>query len=214
LDFIAGPVSLHHAAEAYTPFSDEEVRRLERFTDRVRALGNSSFFEHPGHRMKATFTQGYVFDVRVDSPGEEAVRAVMPLFRELYTDENPTSARAVLNILRRHARARGTVASKAVLREMESLRNALTERKQSDPRAAFLEEGREGPRPPREIIDVWLNGEYFHFDEPKAVELAEGGGAVEPMRMILHSAVRDFAQVWKHIAVRVEAALDEESLRR
>lgn len=96
MDFIAGPVSLHHAAEAYTPFSDEEVRRLERFTDRVRALGNSSFFEHPGHRMKATFTQGYVFDVRVDSPGEEAVRAVMPLFRELYTDENPTSARAVL----------------------------------------------------------------------------------------------------------------------
>ena len=30
--------------------------------------------------------------------------------------------------------------------------------------------------------------------------------------MMLHSAVRDFAQIWQHIAARVEAALAEEKL--
>lgn len=205
-------VSLTAPPKAYDTFTEEEVLRLRRFSRQVRELERSSFFKHPGHQIKATLVgSGQAREIRVDSPGEEAVRAVVLIFRELYTDSNETSARAVLNILERRARTHGTIASGQVRHELKELRDELTHRKRVDPRMGLLVEGREGPVPPNESIDLLLNGDYFHYDEDKAEDLTHPI-TVEMRRAALHSAIRDFAILWKHVADRVDAVLVVPSL--
>lgn len=207
------PPSVRLTSLAYTPFAEAELRRLDRFLRQSRALRDSSFFAHPGHRMKALVGVTGVSNLRVDSPGEEAVRATVPIFRELFVDTNRTSAIAVLKMLDGHARARNTVASKEVVQELRALRGELRKRRKADRRSYVLEEGRTGPIPPDEIISLWLNGEYLHFDEGKANALSADTTVGELYRMSLHSALRDFCELWEQVAFRAEAVLRDPSLR-
>lgn len=209
---------LAQPGDIYTPFSTLEVRRLQRYVDRVNQLRESSFFEHPGHRMKGTLVGvGVVQNLRVDSPGEEAVRAVVGLFRELYVDSNETSAKAVLGILDRHARLRRCALATQAREELRTFRDRLTNRKLKDPYGVYLEEEPSGSalveRPPSQIVDLWLNGEYLHYDLEKADQLGELEPATEMMRMTLHSAIRDYAREWSAIARFTAVALRELSLQ-
>jgi hypothetical protein len=105
------------------------------------------------------------------------------------------------------------VASREAIAELRALRAALRSRRRADPRSYALEEGRPGAIPPHEIIDLWLNGEYMHFDEEKAEILSVDTTVGELYRMTLHSALRDFRWLWEQVAFRVEAVLEEPSLR-
>ena len=211
------PSALARPADVYTPFDQGEVRRLRRFVDRVDALGASAFIAHPGYRMKGTLVAaGVLENLRVDSPGEEAVRAVLPLFRELYTDSNPTSAMSALRVLDRRARTRGAPDSLAARNEIRTWRRSLRDRRDHDPYGVLLEEDRLGcsvERAPSYIIDLWFNGEYFHFDDEKAGELGDNEPVTEMMRMSLHSAIRDFTRTWTAIGRFTTVALQEPTLR-
>ena len=128
--------------DIYAPFNARELRRLRRFLNRVEALHTSSFFAHPAYQMKGelSLATGIVENVRVDSPGEEAVRAVMPMFRELYTDSNPTSAVAVLRLLDGHVRMLGSSLTIQARDELQAWKDDLVNRKTHDPRGLYLEE--------------------------------------------------------------------------
>src|SRR4051794_28070794 len=98
------------AATTYAPFDAEQRRRLKRFVRNVSVLEGSSFFAHPGYQMKVWPQEDGSVRFAVDSPGEEAVRAVMGTFRKLYNEneKGKTSANHALNILIERAAASGT----------------------------------------------------------------------------------------------------------
>lgn len=197
-------------AIAYAAFDDRELLRLKRFVRQVDRLRSFSFFAHPAHRMRGTFVSGVVVDLRADSPSDEAISAVMPPFRELYNEPNPTSGDRILKLLGHHAYGGHGEQREAVLSSLRSIRKEIEWRRRHDPRGSLLEEDRHGvfvARTPRSVIDAWLNGEYFHFDEEKALELVEGEPATEMMKTTLLSAIHYFANLWAHARNAVVIAL-------
>lgn len=203
------------AGSIYAPFEAEEVRRMRRFVDQVDRLRGFSFFEHPSHRMKATFAGGVVCSVRADAPGTEATYAVVPIFRELYNPRNSTSADQILGLLTRHAHDRASGLRDEAIADLRGLRDGLKWRRKVDPRGSLLEENPDRTvvaRTPESIIDTWLNGEYLHFDEPKAAEIIEGHPTTEMMRFMLLSAIRDFSTIWGHVRNAAFAAMQGRSL--
>jgi hypothetical protein len=202
--------------EAFAPFDAAETRRLRRFANRVEQLRGSSFFETPGHQITATYAGGGLFNIRAESAGDEAVRAVIGLFRELYTDSEPTSAMSALKLLESHARSAGRDRNERLIEQLRALRTAIKARRQQDPRGVFLEEQADGGTaavPPDQIIDMWLYGEHLHYDPAKADRIEEHEGITEMLRFSLESAIRDFTDFWGKIAELAAAVIDTPALR-
>lgn len=201
--------------EAFAPFDAAETRRLRRFVKRVEQLRGSSFFETPGHQITATYAGGGQFNIRAESAGDEAVRAVVGPFRELYTDSEPTSAMSALKLLESHARAADRECNERLIEQLRAVRRAIKERRQRDPRGVFLEEQADGGSaavPPHQIIDTWLYGEYLHYDPAKADRIEEHEGITEMLRFSLESAIRDFTEFWARIAELAGAVVDTPEL--
>lgn len=122
---------------------------------------------------------GQAWEIRPSGPDQEAVKAVIGDFRQLWTDHRPTSAMSVLKILRGSAKRRGSAAGAELVSQLEVFRRRLLERKSVDPGGKMLVEGEFGESreiAPEEIIDSWLNGEYLHDDLEKADQLGLGEG--------------------------------------
>jgi hypothetical protein len=201
--------------EAFVPFDHIETRRLRRFVKRVEQLRESSFFDTPGHRIMATFTGGRISNVRAQSAGDEAVRAVIGPFRELYSDSEPTSAMATLKLLEGHARAADRNRNQELIGQLRALRTRIKERRQRDPRGVLLEEQPDGGSAavtPHESIVTWLYGEHLHYDLAKADRLEEHQAMTEMLLFILESAIRDFAHLWGRIVALTAAILDTPEL--
>jgi len=202
-------------AEAFAPFDAAETRRLRRFVRRIEQLRGSSFFETPGHRITATYAGGGLFNIRAESAGDEAVRAVIGPFRELYTDSEPTSAMAALKLLEGHARAADRDRNERLIKHLRALRTAIKKRRQQDPRGVSLDEQADGGSaavPPRQIIDMWLYGEHLHYDLAKADRIEEHEVISEMLGFSLESAIRDFTDLWGEIVTLVAAVVDTPEL--
>lgn len=203
--------------EVFAPFSDAERRVLERFLRKIDALKASSFAQTES-ALRATPLPGVTaaggpaWKVGVEGPSEESVKAAVVDFRQFHTDQNLSSAARVLNVLKASAKRRGTDAGQRMTGRLRDLGKSLEERARRDPRATVLDE-RYGEMSPREIIDLWLNGEYFHDDAEKAAEVSpDGGAAVEFLRWSLHSAIRDYIAYWKGIGELVSVVLKHPGL--
>ena len=205
----------------FMPLGGQDRWSVERFVRKVDALNESEFSRStsavrgtliPGE----TFLGGPAWQIGVDGPGEAAVKAVIGDFRQLYGDHNRASAAKVLKILQRSAHARGTDAGRDMIAKLKGLRNALRDRRERDPRGKLLEETRSGAmveRPPRDIIDTWFNGEYFHDEPELAAQLGpDGHAAAEMMRLSLHTAIRDHLAYWNALREVAVAVLQDPAL--
>ena len=203
------PIFSTDAAKTYAPFDAGQRRLLSEFVRNVSVLQGSSFFAHPGYQIKIWPQEDGSVRFAVDSPGEEAVRAVMGTFRKLYNEneKGKTSANHALNVLIERAAASGTPEGVEVVKELRAMRKHLFERRKTDARGYILVEGDE-PTTPGEIIDLWLNAEYIHGDEEGRALLDESPNLTEIYRMPLHNALRDFCETWGALALVVAAALE------
>lgn len=205
----------------FSPLSADERWALERFVSKVDGLNASSFAKSetklrgtmiPG----ASYLGGPAWQIGVDGPEEEAVKAVVGDFRQLYTDSNNASAAKVLKILQNSAYARGTDAGREMIGRLRALRKALQNRRKRDPRGKMLEEDGSGgsvERSPADIIKTWFNGEYFHDEPQLAAELSPGGHAgVEMMRLSLQTAIRDYLAYWTALRDFAAAVLKDPAL--
>jgi hypothetical protein len=205
----------------FSPISADDRWVLQRFVSKVDALNASSFRDSetklrataiPG----ATYLGGPAWHMRVEGPDEQAVKAVVGDFRQLYTDSSNASAMKVLKILQAAGYQRGTDASREMIEQLRALRGVLKQRKKFDPRGKLLEEDPAGgsvERTPDDTIQTWFNGEYLHDDHECAVELApQGAASVEMMRLSLQSAMRDYLSYWTLIRNLAAAVLKDSAL--
>jgi hypothetical protein len=212
---LASKAIFSRPAELYSPFDDDERERLSRLVRQVDRLRSYSFFAHPPHRMSATFVGGVAVDVRADAPPDEAMSAVAMLFRELYDDHSATSAVQILKLLSKHVHSRASDLQAEAVADLRAIRRAIAHRCRVDPRGVILEELADGScvaRSPATVIDLWLNGEYYHFDRAKAAELAPDHPLTEAMRVTLLSAIWDLANLWAHTRNAAFSVLREPAL--
>jgi hypothetical protein len=202
---------------AFAQLDEADAKDVARFIRRFDALAGSEFMKHPiglnGELLPGVSPTGDpAWNVSVRLPPEESVKPIIGDFRMLYTDTNQCSAMRVLRILSRSASARGTSEGRDAIEALRDIRQQLQERRKSDPAGKILETSQDGSlveRPPKDIIDVWFNGEYFHDDRELAEQLLPAGSMnVEMLRMTLHNAIRDYVRIWRAIRNTADGLLD------
>lgn len=168
---------LREPTKVYTPFDGRETRILRRFVTQVEELAKCTFFEASGGQLRIA---GGEEGMRTELPyaGEEALRAMLPIFRSLYLHNEPASARTVLRVLKQHAHARGGEHTDVAITTLKGWEQGLRQVVRTDPVIALTHEHQRADGTvekrdltPAYVIDLWLNGEYFHWDEAKAQEL-------------------------------------------
>jgi hypothetical protein len=209
-------------SDLFAPLTATERKRLRRFVRKANELAGSRFAQtRPELTVKMlpgqTEAGGQAWEVRPSGADQEAVKAVDGDFRQLWTDSNPTSAASVLSILKNAAKRRGSKASREVIKELRKFGRRLEERGRTDPRGKMLVEvefGVSREMEPREIINLWLKGEYLHDDLDKADELGldEESAMSALTQHSLQSAISDYISYWSVLANLVAKVLGEPAL--
>jgi hypothetical protein len=150
---------LRYPAEIYAPFNEGDAARLRTYVRLVDDLVGSSFFEAAkdmsltiGAEMEGPASEELTY------PGEEAVRAVVAPFRQLYNHREPSSYDAVLNLLSDHVHDRESLRQAEAQEALRDLKKWKREALRFQGFAMNLN----GWRPaPKDIIDLFFNGLYF-----------------------------------------------------
>jgi len=168
---------LRLADQIYSPFGPRETRRLRNYVSDVGELVASAFFQPGEQKLTLSAKMGGPLLSTLVYPGEEAVRAVVGLFRQLYNHHEPTSYDQIIKLLSRHAHERGSqhrdvaVAELKALREWEkdALRPTIAlkwQHAQPDGSIAHEED-----LTPEVLIDLFLHGKYLHKGNDKSDKL-------------------------------------------
>ena len=165
------------AAEIYSPFDVRESRRLRSYIADVEELVGSAFFHKGEQKLTLSAEMGGELHSVLTYPGEEAVRAVVGLFRQLYNHREPTSYHQILKLLSQHVHERGSEHRDAAVAELKSLREWEKEALQPvialkwkharpDGSIAYEED-----LTPEVLIDLFLHGKYLHKGNEKSDKL-------------------------------------------
>jgi hypothetical protein len=168
---------LRLAADIYTPFGAQETRRLRGYIADVEELVGSTFFQPGEQKLTLSAELGGPLRSSLTYPGEEAVRAVVGLFRQLYNHHEPTSYHQILKLLSRHAHERGSEHRDAAVAELKALRE--WEKEALRPTIALKWQharpdgsiAHEEDLTPEVLIDLFLHGKYLHKGNDKSDKL-------------------------------------------
>jgi hypothetical protein len=203
------------------PFEPLEVRRLRRFHKQVEKLSSYRFLRDSAGPMQlqGTMAGGQINDIRYIGPDREALDAVAPAFRELYGEgrRNHGSGSSISQMVRANALSAGTEPGRQLAAQLEDFGRALNRRSRRDPRIGLIFEnpgpvGSSSLLSPRRAIDLFFNGEVFHYELAKADEFEDMPLAEQGIVMMVHSAIRDFVPLWKKLDRLIWAILSEQHL--
>ncbi len=169
---------LRKAADIYASFDVRETRRLRDFVADVEALVSSSFFQPGNQTLKISGEAGQPVQSNLQYPGEEAVRAIVGLFRQLYNHREPTSYHQILKLLSEHAHQRNSAGRDLVIADLRKLRDC-----EKEALAPTIDLKWQHVRPdgstyeeqltPEVLIDLFLHGKYLHKGNEKSAKLAD-----------------------------------------
>lgn len=215
----------HDAArlsDFFAPLTAAERTRLRRFLRKAAELAGSRFAaSKPELRARIlpgqTEAGGQAWEIVPSGADQEAVKAASGDFRQLWTDSNRSSAASAMSILKNAAKRNGSDKSRKMIANLREFGEELKERGRTDPRGKVLTEADGGgsrEMPPREIINLWLNGEYLHDDLDKANELGldEESAMAALTQFSLQSAIFDYISYWSALAKLVRQVLEDPAL--
>lgn len=168
---------LRRAEEIYTPFDGRDTRRLRTYVADVEDLVGSTFFQPGEQKLTISAEMGGPLQSKLVYPGEEAVRAVIGLFRQLYNHREPTSYHQILKLLGRHANERASPLRDAAVTQLKTLRE--WEKEALRPTIALRWQharpdgsiAHEEDLTPEVLIDLFLHGKYLHKGNEKSDKL-------------------------------------------
>lgn len=192
---------LRLAAEIYSPFDARETQRLRTYVADVEELVGSAFFQPGEQKLTLSAEMGGPLQSTLVYPGEEAVRAVVGLFRQLYNHHEPTSYHQIIKLLSRHAHEHGSEHRDAAVAELKALREwekdalrpttALTwHHARPDGTIAYEEE-----LTPEVLIDLFLHGKYLHKGNEKSDKL-DAWPLTHVAQQVFFSAMTALSQVF------------------
>jgi hypothetical protein len=200
---------LRYPAEIYAPFDEGEVFWLRTYVRLVTELTDSSFF-NTAKDMSLTIgaETGSPLSEELEYPGEEAVRAIVGPFRQLYNHNERSSFDAVLGILSHRVRERPSPRQRAALDDLRGLKKWKKQALRHQGFAMNLSGWRPGPR---DIIDLFFNALYFHPDHEKARVLT-GDVPEAVLRFEFLTTVQVLTKAFVVGRQAVQLALDEPSV--
>lgn len=191
---------LHQATKIYAPFDSRETRRLRQYVADVEELVGSSFFS-AGEKLTLTSELGGPLQTQLTYPGEEAVRAIVGLFRQLYNHHEPTSYRQILKLLTKHAGEKEGSLREQAVEELRGLRAWEKEALRPTVQLNMQTTGPDGAvvsaeeLTPAVLIDLFLHGRYLHKGNEKSDKLNAWPLAHVAQHSFL-GAIRSLSQVW------------------
>jgi hypothetical protein len=164
------------ASEIYSPFDRQESRRLRQYVADVEEFVGSRFFDSGEQSVTVSWEQGGPLKSEIVYPGEEAVRAVVGLFRQLYSPGEPTSFISIMKLLSSHVHTRDSVYRDAALSDLKELRKWPQE--ELRPHVGMTMRTRRADASievenytPTLLIDLFLHGKYLHKGNEKSDRL-------------------------------------------
>lgn len=160
---------LDHPLEIYSRFDARESALLHGFVSDVEAITESAFFRNPGGSLQIKFAGNEPLTTQLEYAGEEAVRAVVGLFRQLYDHKEPTSFTSMYKILAANVRRRESLLQRDALDALRDLRDEEKARLRRTQGVTLVVNGVE--LTPRVLIDLFLHGRYLHKGNEKSARL-------------------------------------------
>ncbi|HEX3804789.1 MAG TPA: hypothetical protein VHV75_18335 [Solirubrobacteraceae bacterium] len=199
---------LERPADIYGPFTAAERTTLMTFVADVRRLGKMRFFDQVPRSASLNWgAEGP--QATMDEPDDEAVRAVVSAFRQIYASDEPTSAARTLSILKRSVRARSGADQADALEAIRDLKMWLNEiLDYGIGMGISFDDGQHQDRvDAKRILDTYFHGKYLHSGNAKAA-LARRLDNLEPWpRYTLYRVMWKLARAYWIIANVAEFAL-------
>jgi hypothetical protein len=168
---------LEHVAAIYAPFDAAEARRLRTYVEDMETITGMAFFANPTRSMRIEGGTVQPVTVKLNDIDDEAVHAVMGLFRSLYVPSEPTSYRSIMKLLKRHlCESQHREACFHALRDLERWEKEVM----ASSMVRFSLNGT--PISTHEIITKFLYAQYSHKDGDKGEWLDTFGVAREALR--------------------------------
>lgn len=188
------------ASEIYSPFDVRETRRLRQYIADVEELTGSAFFQPSDRRLTLSAVAGGSLESTLAYPGEEAVRAVVGLFRQLYNHREPTSYHQALKLLGEHVHQRDSDHRSAATAELKALREWEKDALRPTVGLHWQHRGLDGSvgseeLTPAVLIDLFLHGRYLHKGNEKSDKL-DAWPLAHLAQHRFFGAMLDLARVW------------------
>ena len=206
--------------EAYTPFSPLEIKRLQRYADRVHAFEQTDFARVKTIGLTLTGEVGKETTATVSGFTDQVLKQALMELRPLWLQEEVAGFQQSQAVVKRHAYEKGMDAGREAIehvrnhtRYLDSILNGPTPIELGEIRVG--QNGQivdEEEVTPRRIFEDFLNGVYFHEDEDRLARI----GAwlhTELQRYIFVNMVHDISHVYRSFATIVEGILAEPALR-
>jgi hypothetical protein len=184
-----------------SPTADPPTETLRRFVYHVDQLQARRIIREEDLRssLNINFAKGGPLTVRHHEPDEEDLRSYLLDFRKLVSDREPVFVYRVFKVAHRHVSSDEIVAGLA--RARAAWRDAL---QQGDIRFVV----NDIDLTPETIMDLWINGWYFHDDVEKRRKL-EALGDVPASRWLFIDSVVSATKVVLYVGHVLKIALRE-----
>jgi hypothetical protein len=197
----------------YRPFSREESAVLRAFVADVRRLGAMRFFtEVPQTATQRFGEEGMASEM--DEPDDEAVRAAITQFRQIYNPHEPHSFKKAIDVLKASANDRDGPHRDEAITLLKGHQDAARKAVQMGIGLGIAFERPDGVEDvgPREIIDAYFHGHYLHSGNSKS-ELARRLDALQPWpRYTLYTVMGRLRNVYWQAANAADRVLSHPSL--
>jgi len=207
---------LEHAADVYRPFNRAESGMLRGFVLDARRLGRMKFFAQVPSRASWKVSEEGVSS-NMTKPDDEALRAAITQFRQIYNPNEPHSFDKTIKLLKRSAHERNGPLRDAAITQLDGFIEAERHFLAGIGVGIVFDDGiTQRSINPQTVLDAYFHGMYLHSGNDKS-KLARQLDDLEPWgRLTLYSVMLGLRNVYWMTAnvvdrvLRVGAILDTE----
>lgn len=199
--------------EIYRPFTEAETAILRDFVANARLLRGMRLFQQTPKRASVNWDVDTGFKNEMDEPEDEAVRAALTVFRQLYKPSEAHSFNRVINLLKRSVDQHGGPRRQEAL-DFFAYYPAEQKRRMGAVGIGIVFEGPDGQRPidTEMTIEAYMHGHYLHGTNEKS-ELAKQLDEMQPFpRFTLYTTMHYLAGLYWMAANVIDRILDAPQL--
>lgn len=170
---------LEYAADVYRPFNRAESDALRRFALDARRLGEMQFFKQVPSNASMIFDETGMSST-MTKPDDEALRAAITQFRQIYSRDEPHSFDKTIKLLKRSTHERNGPLRDAAMTQLDRFIEAERYALAGIGMGIVFDNGiTQRSINPRTILDAYFHGVYLHSGNDKS-ELARQLDDLEP----------------------------------
>ncbi|MGH2878796.1 MAG: hypothetical protein ACRDK4_04215 [Solirubrobacteraceae bacterium] len=187
-------VVLDDVIVVYRPFTNAESRALRGFVQDARRLGSMRFFKEVPTRASLTFDNesGLGLIGTMQEPEDEALRAAITQFRQLYDHNEPRSFNKTISLLKRSAHEHSGNRRDEAINALDEFIEASHQAMAGIGMAIVFENPESGEQrrmTAEKIIDAYLHGKYLHSGNDKSKVADDLDGIPVMSRLTFYSVM-------------------------